>query len=172
MATPAPARTTRNDAWQLAKARFLEDLDHAERLLFQNATLENIYYSTSNISRDDAENSKTRAVIQKLGPLVSAIESYGKAVDTIAQIAPLYLLPIWGSIRVLLVVASAHGKFYNQIVDTLSRIGDILPRFRKSTTVTHEHGQRFCGTLQQSAELFFSVQLSSDIFERLLKSTR
>lgn len=128
MATLANAS---QDPWELAKSRFLDDLEPHEKELFNNATLENIYYSTSNINRDDAENSKTRAVVRKLGPLVSAIESYGGAFDTLAQISPQYLSPIWGSIRVLLVVASSHSKFYDKIVDTLGRIGDILPRFRE-----------------------------------------
>ena len=130
MATAAGAIAD-DDPWALAKARFLSDLDPEERELFDKATLENIYYSASNVDRDDAEKSKTRILVRKLGPLVSAIESYGKAFDTFANIAPLYLSPIWGCIRVVLVVASVHGKFYDGIVDTLSRIGDILPRFRK-----------------------------------------
>lgn len=85
-----------DDPWALAKARFLSDLDSSERDLFNNATLANLYYTTSNSNRDDAEKSRVRAVATKLGPLVSAIESYGKALDTFAQIAPLYLSPIWG----------------------------------------------------------------------------
>ncbi|PMD40956.1 hypothetical protein L207DRAFT_544209 [Hyaloscypha variabilis F] len=127
MANPTNASP---DPWELAKSRFLEDLDPHEKDIFNNATLENIYYSTSNTNRDDAEKSKTRGVVRKLGPLVSAIESYGGAFDAFAQISPQYLSPIWGSIRVLLVVAGSYSKFYDKIVDTLGRIGDILPRFR------------------------------------------
>ncbi|KAE9368038.1 hypothetical protein N431DRAFT_494895 [Stipitochalara longipes BDJ] len=127
MATPTNAS---QDPWELAKSRFLEDLDAHEKDLFNNATLENIYYSTSNTNRDDAEKSKIRGVVRRLGPLVSAIESYGGAFDAFAQISPQYLSPIWGSIRVVLVVAGSYSKFYDKIVDTLGRIGDILPRFR------------------------------------------
>jgi hypothetical protein len=133
----ASANITDDSPWELAKARFLASLDANtnEKELFENATLENIYYATSVADRDDAENSKTRAAVRQLAPLVSAIESYGKAVDTFAQIAPLYLSPIWGCIRVILVVAKAYGKFYGRLVETLGRIGDILPRFRKSYPV-------------------------------------
>ncbi|KAG4436826.1 hypothetical protein IFR05_007675 [Cadophora sp. M221] len=119
-----------DDPWALAKARFLSDLDPSERDLFNNATLENLYYTTSNSNRDDAEKSRVRAAATKLSPLVSAIENYGKALDTFAQIAPLYLSPIWGSIRVLLVLARSYGKFFERLVDTLGRIGDVLPRFQ------------------------------------------
>lgn len=123
--------------WELAKSRFSQDLEPHEIDLFNNATLENIYYSASNANRADAETSKTRGVVRRLGPLVSAIESYGEAFDTFAQISPLYLSPIWGSIRVVLVVASSYSKFYDKIVDTLGRIGDILPRFRGSEAMLH-----------------------------------
>jgi hypothetical protein len=115
--------------------RFSQDLEPHEIDLFNNATLENIYYSASNADRADAETSKTRGVVRRLGPLVSAIESYGGASDTIAQISPQHLSPIWGSIRVVLVVARSYSKFYDKIVDTLGRIGDILPRFRKYEAV-------------------------------------
>jgi hypothetical protein len=130
MATKGPAPPD-DDPWTLAKNRFIEDLDPKEQDLFRNATLENIYYGASNVDRDDSEKSKARLVARKLGPLVSAVESYGKALDTFTNIAPPYLAPIWGCIRVVLVVAKAHGRFYDRIVDTLGRIGDIIPRFRK-----------------------------------------
>lgn len=120
-----------DDAWSLAKARFLEDLDPKEQDIFRNATLENLYYSTSTSDRNDSDNSKSRLLARKIGPLVSAIESYGKALDTFSNIAPLYLAPIWGSIRVVLVLASAYGRFYDRIIDTLGRIGDVMPRFRE-----------------------------------------
>jgi hypothetical protein len=134
MASPTSASQDEGP-WELAKSRFLEDLEPHEKVLFNNATLENIYYSTSNTNRDDAERSKTRGIVRRLGPLVSAIESYGGAFDAFAQISPQYLSPIWGSIRVVLVLASSYSKFYDKIVDTLSRIGDILPRFREFEAV-------------------------------------
>lgn len=118
------------DPWSLAKERYLEGLEPHEKTLFHEATLENLYYDTSNLERDDS-NSKSRKIIQKLQPLVEKIEDYGKALDAYANIAPTYISPIWGSIRILIVVARAYGKFYDRIVETLGRIGDILPRFRK-----------------------------------------
>lgn len=94
-----------NSAWQLAKARFLNDLEPSERQLYDHATVENLYYATSNINRSDADISRTRSIIKKLEPLVSAIRAYGSAVDTFTQIAPLYVAPIWECIRVFLVAA-------------------------------------------------------------------
>ena len=118
------------DPWTIAKARFLSGLDDQERNLFNEATIENLYYSSSNLERQDQKESKSRAVLRELQPLISAVEDYGKALDTYVNIAPTYLAPIWGSIRVILVLASNFGKFYGRMVTMFSRIGDILPRFR------------------------------------------
>ncbi|EHK96116.1 hypothetical protein M7I_8202 [Glarea lozoyensis 74030] len=65
-----------NDPWTLAKNRFLAELDPEEVVIFNNATLENLYYGASNYEREDSRNSKARAVLNKLAPLISAIESY------------------------------------------------------------------------------------------------
>ena len=121
----------RYDPWLIAKKRFLSDLDDKERSLFDKATLENLYYTSSNEQKDDQKSSKTRSTIQKLQPLISALRDYASSFDAIANIAPLYLAPIWGSIRVVLVLANNHGKFYERIADTFGRIGDLLPRFRE-----------------------------------------
>lgn len=118
------------DAWNIAKARFLDGLDEGEKTLFTEANIENVFYKASNIEREDQKDSKTRSLLQNIQPLISAVEDYGKALDKYSNIASLYIAPIWGSIRVVLVIASSHGRFYDRIVDTFGRIGDILPRFR------------------------------------------
>jgi hypothetical protein len=120
------------DAWNIAKACFLEGLDEKEKTAFHDATAENIFYAASNVQREDHRESKTRSLFAKLQPLVPAVEDYGKAMDTFSNISSLYLAPIWGSIRVVLVIASNYGRFYNRAIDTFGHIGDILPRFRKS----------------------------------------
>ncbi|PMD18939.1 hypothetical protein NA56DRAFT_576182, partial [Hyaloscypha hepaticicola] len=119
-----------DDAWRIAKQRFLADLDDKERALFDKATLENLFYTSSNDQKDDHNSSKSRSVVQKLQPFISAVQDYGASFDTLSNIAPLYLAPIWGSVRIVLVLARNHGKFYDRITDTFERIGDLLPRFR------------------------------------------
>lgn len=119
-----------DDAWLTAKERFLSDLDDKERALFDKATLENLYYASSNDQKVDQNCSKTRATLQKLQPLISAVQDYGSSFDAFANTAPLYLAPIWGSIRVVLILARNHRRFYDRIAETFERIGDLLPRFR------------------------------------------
>jgi hypothetical protein len=121
--------STAVDPWQLAKDRYLAGLDDDERALFHEATIENLFYKTSNEARDERKR-KTSSAIRKLQPLVAALTDYGEALDVYSNISPLALGPIWGSIRVLLVLAEKYDKYYNKIVDVLGRIGDLLPRFK------------------------------------------
>jgi hypothetical protein len=97
-------------AWETAKARFLEGLDPADVALFETATPENLLYTTSNIQRQDARDSKTRRTFARLAPLTNWFGTYGKVFDTYTQIYPVHLAPIWGSLRVTLVMASTHSK--------------------------------------------------------------
>lgn len=116
------------DAWTLARKRYLNSLDPEERLLFNEATIENLYYSTSVVNDADLKSSKVRKAIEAVQPLVDKIENFGKAMDAYANIAPAILSPIWGSIRVVLVLAKGLGTFFGKIAECLGRIGDILPR--------------------------------------------
>jgi hypothetical protein len=77
------------DPWDVAKSRFLENLDEDERRLFNEATAENLFYKTSNLQKRDQDESKTRAAFQSMQPLMSAIEDYGKAMDAYSNIASL-----------------------------------------------------------------------------------
>jgi hypothetical protein len=116
------------DPWEIARDRYFEKLEPEERVLFNEATIQNLYYVTSNAERADRINSKTRNAISAIQPLVDRIEEYGKAMDTYANMAPNLLAPIWGSLRVVLVLAKDFGRFYERMTNTLGRIGDILPR--------------------------------------------
>ena len=88
--------------WDLAKDRFLEDLPSNERELFKDATLENIFYSTSVQQKKHASDSKLLSASKRLEPFLQCVEGYGKALDVISNSAPLILSPLWGGLRVIL----------------------------------------------------------------------
>lgn len=113
--------------WVTARDRYLANLEPEERILFKEATPQNLY-NASNIEREDRVKSKTRNAMAAIQPLVEKIEEYGKAMDTFANAAPEILAPLWGSLRVILVLARSFTRFYERMTDTLGRIGDILPR--------------------------------------------
>ncbi|TGO25575.1 hypothetical protein BPAE_0077g00230 [Botrytis paeoniae] len=166
MASPITASATTHDPWLIAGDRFVEKLDPAERALFNEATPENLYYKSSNIQKADQKNSKTRAVLRSLGPLTKSIQDYGAAMDTFSNIAPLYLAPLWGSLRVILVLASSHGNFYDRIIDTFARVGDILPRLRDYQAIfDQEKHPKFTQTLSAA---YLDIIVLCSLFKSIL----
>jgi hypothetical protein len=97
------------DPWQLARERYAEDLTPEEKVLFDGASaasLETYFYSASAAEKDNRADNKLRALLVKMQPIIASIEEYGKALDVYANINPLVLCPLWGSIRVVLYVES------------------------------------------------------------------
>ena len=125
-----------SDPWLVARDRFLQDSTSEEKILFTYANPENLFYNTSNDERSNRNTSKMRAVSRKLEPLVDVIQEYGKAMDVYSNASSSILCPIWGSMRVLLVLAQSYGRFFDMIVEELQHIGEVLPRFSVSY---HQH---------------------------------
>jgi hypothetical protein len=94
------------DPWQLARNRYMEDLNEEEKKRFATASLENLFYNASAAQREHEEKSISRAISQRLEPFVVAIDQYGAALDVFTNTYSLAMAPLWGSIRVLLHVKS------------------------------------------------------------------
>ncbi|KAH7372281.1 hypothetical protein BKA66DRAFT_551263 [Pyrenochaeta sp. MPI-SDFR-AT-0127] len=116
--------------WETARARFLDGLSPNDAARFNSATLENVFYDTSVAQKKHAHDHKSWLRQERLSSLADAISEYGQAMDVYSNTYGLIICPIWGSIRVLLHIASEAGKFQENIVEMLAQIGDILPRFR------------------------------------------
>ena len=93
------------DPWLLARDRYVEDLSEDEKVLFTNATIENVFYSASAAQKRHEADSKTRLAARKLKPLVAALDQYGRALDTYSNASPAIMCPLWGSVRVVLQVS-------------------------------------------------------------------
>lgn len=89
-------------AWQIARARFVDGLPDDEQTLFDNAAPENLFYSSSAAFKQYDANSRLQAVRNKVQPMVDSIAAYGKAMDVFANMSPMVLGPLWGSLRVVL----------------------------------------------------------------------
>lgn len=92
--------------WEAARAKFLEGLSPAQKLHFETATLENIFYGASVSQRQHAQVSKSWLLQERLAPLIDAINDYSKAFDVYANANGMLLSPLWGSLRVILHVSS------------------------------------------------------------------
>lgn len=92
------------DAWTRARNRYMEDLTHEEKQLYLQASPEMIFYDASAAEKSHGASSSSRGLMNKLQPFISAIEQYSQALDVYSNAYPLALSPLWGSIRVLLLV--------------------------------------------------------------------
>jgi hypothetical protein len=97
------------EPWEAAKARFLEELSDQEKYHFKeaktdNLSIEHIFYSASAAHALYKNDSKLAAASKKLRPLVETLEDFSKAMDVFANTSPLFICPIWGSVRVVLQV--------------------------------------------------------------------
>ena len=98
MAQQPPAQ----DAWTRARDRFVEDLTEEEKQLYYKGSLEMIYYDASTAQKRHEETSTSKHLVDKLQPLVSAIDQYSEALDVYSNAYPLALSPLWGSLRIVL----------------------------------------------------------------------
>ena len=94
-----------NNAWTKARERFIEDLEEPERLMFAEASLENIFYSASAAQKAHHEGSRSLYLASKLDILLAGIDQYGKAMDVLSQASP-FLCPLWGALRVVIHVGA------------------------------------------------------------------
>jgi hypothetical protein len=85
----------------MGKTRFLNKLSADDKIIFKDATLENLYYDASNVEGGDRQ-SDVRITINKLRPLIAALEDVGKALDTFSQIGTTIFSSIWRVFRLCL----------------------------------------------------------------------
>ena len=145
--------------WETAKARFLDGLSLHEVKLYENATLENIFYDASSRQKQHAVGSRSWRLQERMSSLTQSIDEYGKALDVFVNTYPLIMSPMWGALRVVLHVSCKHytavtlpasllnmcqvtceaGKFQDSIVDMLAQIGDPIPRYRIYEALYKKH---------------------------------
>ena len=92
--------------WEAARERMCQGLLPHEQSLYSNATLENLFYDASSSQKNHARGSRIWRLQERLAPLVESLEEYGKAMDVFVNTYPLVLSPLWGSLRLILLVSS------------------------------------------------------------------
>lgn len=85
---------------------FFGSLTTEERDLFTATTLvENLLADVTSAEKQHKAKSTSRRASTALKPLISGIEQYAAAFDTIANASSMVLCPLWGSFRVVLHVS-------------------------------------------------------------------
>lgn len=72
--------------------------------MFSQASPEAILYDASAAEKRHRVTSTSREVVKRLQPFIEAVEQYGAALDVYANIHPLVMSSIWGSVRIVLQV--------------------------------------------------------------------
>ena len=103
-----------SDAWTIARDRLVEDLSEEERQVYRDASLETIFHDASAAEKLHKASSASRKYIERLQPLVQAIDQYGLAIDVYANTYSLVMSPLWGSVRIVLHVRSPLSLWRNQ----------------------------------------------------------
>ena len=112
-----------SDAWIRARDRYVEDLNEEEQQMYFRASPESLLEDASAAEKSHRTKSTTRSVMEKLQPIVAAIEQYGQAIDVYSNTYSLALGPIWGSIKILLHVSflRVHKLLHDANVGFLTR---------------------------------------------------
>ncbi|KAL8831739.1 MAG: hypothetical protein Q9170_005169 [Blastenia crenularia] len=111
---------------------FFETLSPTEKELFKATTIaEQLLEEVKLAERIYKDKSISRKVSQALKPFLAGIDQYGNALDVISNASSTVLCPIWGSIRIVLHLASEFGEYFEKISSMLQQIGLHLNSLRR-----------------------------------------
>ncbi|KAK8242230.1 hypothetical protein IWZ00DRAFT_513656, partial [Phyllosticta capitalensis] len=131
------------EPFERAKRLFLDQLSEDERLLYEKATPENLFYHAKMFHDGYQRSSKLQAGRDALMPIVRIIEGYGPALDTWSNAAfvNMFMAPIWGSLRVVIHIAQKVDEYFENLIEMFRQIGDILPHIRDYQRLFPKHGR-------------------------------
>ncbi|KAI4274984.1 MAG: hypothetical protein LQ337_003548 [Flavoplaca oasis] len=121
---------------------FFEALSPNEKELFKATTIaELLLEEVKAAEKIHKDKSISRKVSQALKPLVQGVEQYGAALDVISNASSQFLCPVWGSMRVILHLASEFGEYFGKISAMLEQVGLYLNSLRRFPRL-YPHNER------------------------------
>ncbi|KAL8993605.1 MAG: hypothetical protein Q9169_006219 [Polycauliona sp. 2 TL-2023] len=121
---------------------FFETLSPNEKDLFKATTIADLLLEeVKTAEKIHKDKSISRKASQALKPLVRGIEQYGAALDVISNASSQFLCPIWGSMRVILHLASEFGEYFGKISAMLEQVGLHLNSLRRFPRL-YPHNER------------------------------
>ena len=120
-----------NTFWNKALQRYRGELEEEEideyQTILEAGTLENL---VEQIRTLEPPNAREKAVINRLDSVLKFVNDFSAVVAVCfgadAKLAAL----VWGSIRMILTLASSAGDTFRDVVDMLEELSLTLPRFR------------------------------------------
>jgi len=173
--------------WKLAKQKFCQGLSLQEARRYEAATPENLFCDASCAQRQQSRGSRVWRLQERLFPLIDSIEEYGKAMDVFVNTCPLIMSPLWGSIRVILLVGEQHrfrdrrqlktfqiaaeaASFQEKLVECLAQIGNVLPRFHVYEVLFKDHERLLVAMSSAYLDVLQFCNATKEFFSRSRKS--
>ncbi|ORY06230.1 ankyrin repeat-containing domain protein [Clohesyomyces aquaticus] len=126
------------DPWAEAVAQFEQGLTTKEKSLYSDANPEDIAKEIISLEVQQHTSSKLRRVLARVQPLLDAVGDYGKALDVLSNTSSV-MPPLWGAIRVVLMVAQKWSEYYSELAAMLEQIAAVLPRYSTYSVLLKDH---------------------------------
>ncbi|KAK6349035.1 hypothetical protein TWF730_009795 [Orbilia blumenaviensis] len=124
--------------YQYAKSLSDKDLKRYQTAGATCPTAEDLTREVFQLQTRHKKLSKTLKVSTCIEPLVSFLKRHSSSVDTFVQANPFPAALVWGTIKVLLDLASYHIHYFENLVRKLQELGACLDVFRKYEVILKE----------------------------------
>ncbi|THX16596.1 hypothetical protein D6D13_01137 [Aureobasidium pullulans] len=131
---PTAAAVTTTDALDDALRSFQDSLDPEQKTKFQIIKAVPDAHAVAEFTHQlDQENAKrqSRCVSARISPLLESIQQFSGIVETFVSSHPQIAALIWGSIKLVLQIASNFTAYFDDLSGLLMTIGKRCPRFHE-----------------------------------------
>lgn len=117
----APPPTTFAAAWDLAKTQCLDGLSNEDKKLFEFSTADDARVAIKDAQTLYDKEHKHGRVWACVNALVTGLDAYSSAINVFVNTAPLFLAPIWGTVRVFMKVCQ-NLRYLGCVTDVLTAL--------------------------------------------------
>ncbi|KAL9609331.1 MAG: hypothetical protein Q9167_005897 [Letrouitia subvulpina] len=134
---PLSALATNNaqDAWTVARKRYLESLTTEDQATFQHGSLDSVLAEFTHIEATHRAASFSRKWGLRMKPFLTSLEQIDRAMNTFASVQPMPAALIWGSVQLVMRVFKGWVEGFEKLVEMFERIADNLPHLKASALI-------------------------------------
>ncbi|KAI9746075.1 MAG: hypothetical protein M1818_000756 [Claussenomyces sp. TS43310] len=144
-------------SWEASKQRFLQDLSSEDRMLFKQWLSD--AKSQDRLEKEIRDLERKNERVGKMKPFIEGLSGLDSVISPVADLVPHGIgVMLWGSVKVLLTLATTAIAFFESVAEFLDDIGHELGLFRAYEPLYSKHGSpRFNASLQRvySSYLYF-----------------
>lgn len=118
------------NALQKAQESFRAKVDNAAVYddMLAVRTIDDLLADLTRIQQNMAKKGNQR-FMGSISRYLNVLDSWSPAIEQFVQVKPELLALIWGPIKVVLRLASEHGKLFSTIAGAFEMVGDSVPQF-------------------------------------------